>query len=192
MVSKKGIFFAISAPSGTGKTTICKRILSELVGIVGSISVTTRPKRAGEREGIDYHFVDQETFLKMREQGELYEWQELHGFFYGTQRRLLEEAIRAGKDLLFDIDTRGALTIKRDFPESCLIFLRPPSHDILEQRLKGRKSEKDESLRRRLTAAEEELKQQDQFDYVIINDDLDHAVAEVKRIIQERRAESTQ
>ncbi|MBI4373305.1 MAG: guanylate kinase [Deltaproteobacteria bacterium] len=184
---RKGILFAVSAPSGAGKTTICKRILSELGGIVGSISVTTRGKRVGERDRFDYYFVDEERFREMQDQGELYEWQEIHGHFYGTPRKSFEEATRSGNDVLFDIDTRGALTIKRDFPESCLIFLKPPSPDVLEKRLKGRKTEEDDSLARRLRAAGEELKQQDQFDYVIINDNLEDAVREIHTIIESER-----
>ncbi|MBI4374245.1 MAG: guanylate kinase, partial [Deltaproteobacteria bacterium] len=165
---RKGIFFAVSAPSGAGKTTICKRVLSELGGIVGSVSVTTRGKRVRERDRFDYFFVDEERFRKMRDLGELYEWQEIHGHFYGTPRKTFEEATGSGNDVLFDIDTRGALAIKRDFPDSCLIFLKTPSRDVLEKRLKGRRTEKEDSLALRLKAAEEELKQQDQFDYVII------------------------
>lgn len=187
MSSKQGKFFVISAPSGTGKTTVVKRILKEVPDCVRSVSMTTRKRRQDEQEGIDYRFVDPETFRKKIDEGDFFEWEEVHGHLYGTPRSLLEEARLQGKSVILDIDVRGALSVKRAYPDSCLIFLKPPSKEVLERRLKGRKTEQEEALRARLKAAERELEEQKNFDYVIINDDLEKAIGEVRKLIEEKR-----
>lgn len=180
-------FFVISAPSGTGKTTLVKKIVAEVPDCCRSVSATTRPPRRGEREGVDYRFVDGATFREMILRGEFFEWQEVHGFLYGTAHKVLQEAQRTGVDLLLDIDTRGALAIKQAYSGSCLIFLKPPTWETLVERLKGRKTEEAESLQRRLEAAKRELEEQKKFDYVIINDRLDKTIEEVKQVIERER-----
>ena len=185
-------FFVISAPSGTGKTTIARKILEKISGCRRSVSATTRSPRPGEQSGIDYHFVDEAAFRGMVERGELFEWEEVHGALYGTPRKNLREAEESRIDLLLDIDTRGALSVKQAFPQSCLIFLKPPSWEVLEERLKGRKTEAGESLKRRLEAARREMAEQNKFDYVIINDELEKTVAEVKGVMERERHKSRQ
>lgn len=191
MPSKKkrrsGRFFTLSAPSGTGKTTLVKRLLDEFPEIGRSISCTTRPPRAGEKDGRDYHFVDQKKFQQMVEESRFFEWEEVHGSFYGTPKEHLIGRRREGRDTILDIDTRGALAIKREFPDSCLIFLMPPSLTALEERLRVRRTEGEGSLKRRLEDARREIAEKDKFDYVIINDDLDRAFEELRRVILRER-----
>lgn len=182
-----GRFFVISAPSGTGKTTLVSRLLREMPDLGRSVSWTTRPPRAGEKEGIDYHFIDEKTFREMAHEDRFFEWEEVHGFFYGTPKEPLLERRKKGKDTVLDIDTRGALNLKQAFPESCLIFLLPPSLAVLEERLRSRRTEEEVSLKRRMENARREIAEKDKFDYVIINDDLDRAYREVKKIIDTTR-----
>ena len=165
-----------------------RRIVQEVPGCARSISATTRAQRPEEVDGTDYFFVSPETFQEMIAKREFFEWEEVHGHLYGTPKSGLEKALGQGKDLLLDIDTRGALTVKRAFQESCLIFLKPPSPEILERRLRTRKTEAETSLQKRLEAARRELEEQNKFDYVIINDDLERAVREVKGVIAKERA----
>lgn len=185
--SRKSLFIVISAPSGTGKTTVDRKVLSQLTDCLRSISVTTRKPRSGEREEVDYRFVTPARFQKMIDQGDFFEWEEVHGFLYGTPKVNLGEATRKGVDLLLDIDVRGALSIKKGYPESVLIFLSPPSLEVLEARLRGRRTEGEESLQQRLKAARREMEAKKEFDYVIINDELDQAVREVIEIIRQER-----
>ena len=187
--SLPGKLFVISAPSGTGKTTIVRRILQKFPQCIRSISATTRKPRPAERDGIDYHFLSEAEFRRKIAAGEFFEWEEVHGALYGTPKSSIEVARHGDKDLILDIDTRGALSIQKAYGKaSCLIFLKPPAQEILEQRLRQRRTEEETSLKKRLEAAQRELAEQNKFDYVIINDDLERAVQEVAAVIEKVRA----
>lgn len=152
-----------------------------------SVSCTTRPPRAGEKDGVDYHFIDEAAFRRMVQEDRFFEWEEVHGSLYGTPKDLLLKRRREGKDTVLDIDTRGALNLKKAFPDSCLIFLLPPSLTALEERLRRRRTEEEVSLKRRMENARREIAEKDKFDYIVINDDLDRAYDEVwKTILREK------
>ncbi|ARA93834.1 MAG: guanylate kinase [Bacteroidetes bacterium] len=169
----------LTAPSAAGKTTIARRVLEAFPGMAFSVSVTTRPPRPGEQDGRDYHFVSREAFERMRAAGELLEYEEVYpGLFYGTPRSAVEAAART-HPVLLDIDVKGALNVKRLFGDRALaLFIAPPSLDTLEERLRRRGTETEASLRARLDRAREEMAYRDRFDAVIVNDDLERAVAE--------------
>jgi guanylate kinase len=186
MSSKTGRIFVVSAPSGAGKTTLLNRLLADFPDMARSVSCTTRPPRAGEKEGVDYYYVDEKSFREMAQKDEFFEWEEVHSFFYGTPKAPLIDRRRKGLDTVLDIDTRGAMSVRRSFPDAVLIFLMPPSIEALEARLKGRQTEAPGALKKRLENARAEMAEQDKFDYVIINDDVDQAYSELKKIISER------
>jgi len=175
----------ISAPSGCGKTTIARDILRRRPDIVFSVSATTRLKRTNEIDGVDYFFLTKEEFRKRIEDGALVEWEEIYGNYYGTLKREIDRALRAGKSMLFDVDVKGALSIKRRYPDdTIMIFIKPPSMEVLTQRLKNRKTESPETIQRRLDRVPMELQQGEQFDVSVINDDLQKAIARVDDIIR--------
>lgn len=187
MSSKPGRIFVVSAPSGAGKTTLLNRLLSDFPDLRRSVSCTTRPPRSGEKGGTDYLFIDEHAFRDMVKRDLFFEWEEVHSHFYGTPKGPLIQRWEQGLDTVLDIDTRGAMSLKRAYPDACLIFLMPPSLEALETRLKGRQTEGRETLKRRLENARREMAEKDRFDYVIINDDIDRAYSELKKIIGERR-----
>ncbi len=175
----------LSAPSGAGKTTITRRILDQHPAeVMFSISATTRAQRPGERDGVDYYFVSREKFEELISVGSLIEYEEIFGNYYGTPSSEIERAKQMDKRLLFDIDVKGGLSIRRKYPEeSLLIFIAPPDLLTLERRLRDRKTEPEETIRRRLERAEMEMAMADQYDHLVVNDDLDEAVAKVEEII---------
>ena len=177
----------IAAPSGGGKSTVLRRVFAEVPDLQFSISHTTRAPRAGEQNGREYFFVDEESFRASIAERAFLEWAEVHGRLYGTARAELDRARKDGNDLVLDIDVQGAAQILRAHPESLSIFLRPPSLDVLKNRLRGRGSESAESLATRLANAEGELSRASEFRHVVVNDQLDEAVDAVKRIIAEAR-----
>ncbi len=180
----RGRLVVFSAPSGTGKSTIAKEVLSRLKNLRFSVSATTRQKRAGEEEAINYYFLQREEFEEKIREGGFIEHEFFFGNHYGTLLDKTREAIEGGTNLLLDLDVKGALNLKSLFPDnSLLIFIKPPSIEVLEERLKGRKSEDAESLKIRLERAKLELVYADRFDEVIINEDLDSAVEGVTAII---------
>lgn len=182
---RQGLIFVISAASGTGKTTLVQRLLQDPAAPKFSISHTTRAPRAGEVRDRDYYFVSEARFQEMVDRDEFVEWAEVHGHRYGTSRRELE----AGGDVLLDIDTQGALNIKREFSDrAVLIFLAPPDVQTLQSRLKGRGTESDAELEKRLEAASRELALKDRYDTVIINDDVERAFRELAQTISRERA----
>ncbi|WP_297210503.1 MULTISPECIES: guanylate kinase [Thermodesulfovibrio] len=187
---KSGIIFVISAPSGTGKTTICEGLLKTLDDLKMSVSHTTRKPRTGEKTGVDYHFVDEQTFHKMIENDEFVEWAEVYGNFYGTSKRAINDILNGGHDVLLDIDIQGAKNIKRIYPESVLIFILPPSIYELEQRLINRKEDR-EIIRKRLSKTVEEISQYELYDYVVINDNLERVIKEILSIITAERLKTT-
>ncbi len=175
----------LSAPSGAGKTTIAREILARYPAeAIFSVSATTRPMRAGERDGIDYYFLTREKFEELIASHALIEYEEIFGNYYGTPKSEVERARQMGKRLLFDIDVKGGLSIRRKFPnESLLIFIAPPDMGTLETRLRARMTESDETVRRRLERAEMEMAMANDYDYIVVNDHLERAVGEVEGII---------
>lgn len=174
----------LAGPSGTGKTTLARRLVEGSGEYCFSVSATTRPPRAGERDGVDYHFVDRSGFEAMVERGELAEWAEVHGRLYGTPRRELEAASGRGRHVVLDIDVQGARQIRAASPNALLVFVLPPSVDALVQRLTGRGTERDAQVARRLRTALEELKAVPEFDHVVVNEDLDRCVEEIRGIVR--------
>jgi guanylate kinase len=180
----RGKLIVVSAPSGSGKTTIVKAVLAAHPGMLFSVSATTRPIRSGEADGMDYFFLTREEFERRIEAGQLVEWEEIYGDLYGTLKSEVERALSTGKAMLFDIDVKGALSIKRHHPhDAVLIFIRPPSLDALKSRLLNRRTEDEEALKRRLDRASMELNTASEFDYQVVNDDLQTAVAEINKIV---------
>ena len=176
----RGVLFIVSSPSGGGKTTLIRETISRLAerGIEGhfSISHTTRPARPAETDGVDYHFVDEETFEAMVQQGEFLEWAEYAGFRYGTSRNAVESQLSAGRDVFLDIEVQGANQVKTQMPDVIKIFVYPPSYEVLQTRLRERRQDAKDSIRRRLQWAVREFQVAGEFDYAIINDRLEEAV----------------
>lgn len=173
----------LSSPSGAGKTTIARELLRRRDDVGYSVSCTTRAPRAHEVPQRDYYFLSRADFLKRREEGAFAESAEVHGNLYGTLRSEVERVLRSGKHVLMDIDVQGAVQFKRAFPQAVTIFILPPSAEVLTGRLRGRHSETPESLIRRLQSALQELQAVDEYEYVVINDELDQAVQRVSSII---------
>ena len=173
----------LSSPSGGGKTTIAKELLARRPDVGYSVSCTTRLPRTGEVDGRDYYFLSRGEFETARDRGDFAEWAEVHGRFYGTLRREVDRVLSTGRHVLMDIDVQGALQFHRSFPESVLVFVLPPSADVLLTRLRARKTESNEALATRLRSALQELRALGHYEYVVVNDDLDQAVARVSAII---------
>lgn len=190
-MAMKGDLFVVSAPSGAGKTTLCRRLLEELPGIAFSVSHTTRAPRKEERDGVSYHFVSRQRFIEMREAGEFLEWAEVHGNLYGTSKGEVTSRLSRGEDVLLDIDVQGARRIRERFPEAVSVFVLPPSWEALEKRLAGRGTEDPEVLARRLTNARAELDAAHEYDYIVVNDEIDRAVADLVGIVRARRCLAT-
>ena len=188
-MKEKGQIFVITAPSGTGKTTIIKNILEKDVGGIGySISYTTRKPRKGESHGLHYYFVDRENFGKMIEANEFAEWAVVYDHLYGTSISSINSELSSGKDLLMDVDIQGSQEIKRLFPDSSSIFILPPSLDILKERLQKRSPNDKMNIDLRLKKAAEEIQRCRDYDFIIINDDLKKAIKEIEAIIVAQRA----
>lgn len=182
------LLIILAAPSGGGKSTVLKRVFSEVPNLLFSISHTTRPPRAGEQNGREYFFVDENTMRALIARDAFLESAEVHGKIYGTSRAELDRARALGKDLVLDIDVQGAGQILKAYPAALSIFIQPPSLDVLSERLRGRGTETEESLGLRLRNAEGELARASEFRHVVLNDRLDDAVREVKEIILKARA----
>jgi len=179
--------FIISAPSGAGKTTIFRQAQQHLSNLILSISYTTREARENEREGIDYFFIEEKTFLQKIEENEFLEWAKVHNNYYGTSRNSIKEAWESGQIVVLDIDVQGAMQLKKITDlDAVFIFIKPPSMVDLEERLINRGTESENTLQTRLKNAEWELSFQDRYDYVIINDKLNKAVDDFVGIIQEK------
>ena len=173
----------LSAPSGGGKTTIAKALLANRKDIGYSVSCTTRQPRAGEVEGKDYYFVSRTEFISKRERGDFAESAEVHGNLYGTLRSEVLKVIESGKHVLMDIDVQGASSFTRVFPQSVTIFVLPPSAEVLLERLKGRQTESPQQLADRLQSALQELQAVDEYEYVVVNDELNQAIARITAIV---------
>lgn len=185
---RRGILFIISAPSGAGKTTLSRQILDLVLDLRLSISYTTRPPRAGEMDGRDYHFVSEDQFIHLQAAGAFAEWANVHGFRYGTARDPLDEALIHRYDVLLDIDVQGARQLKATYAEAVSIFVLPPSWQELEGRLRGRATDPEEVISRRLQRAREEAGELFSYDYWLVNDQVDRAVAVLQGIIAAERA----
>ncbi|MEW6089182.1 MAG: guanylate kinase [bacterium] len=187
MSNNKGMIIVISAPSGAGKTTLVELLNKDFPDLYRSISCTTRSTRKGESHGKDYIFVSEEEFKNKLENNEFAEWAEVHGNLYGTPKAALEENLAKGKDVLLDIDVQGAEKIRKLYPGGLFIFIKPPSFKVLKERLESRNTEDRDSLEIRLKQAEEEMKYYTRYDYVVINEDLEEAVEELKSIIEKEK-----
>ncbi len=187
-LARRGLMFILSSPSGAGKTTIAKKLLKTVDGIGMSVSVTTRPMRPGEVEGLDYHFVDRATFDLMVENGEFLEWAEVFGNCYGTPKAQIKAGLKEGRDYLFDIDWQGTQQLyQRMEVDVVRVFLLPPSIAELEQRLRSRGTDSDEVIRGRMDRAKSEISHWDGYDFVVINDDMDSCYNSVLHILQAER-----
>lgn len=179
---KRGNLYVLSAPSGAGKTTI-SAALRQSGRVVVSVSHTTRAARRSETDGGSYFFVNREEFAKLRDAGEFLEWAEVYGNLYGTSGDWVDAQLSAGKDVLLEIDHQGAMRVKKARPQAVLLFVAPPSMEALRRRLQVRAEDGEETIERRMRAAEHEMSMQNDFDYVIINDNLNKAVARITKII---------
>ena len=182
-----GSLLVIAAPSGAGKTTLTRMALARNPRLALSISTTTRAPRPGEQDGVDYHFVSVETFRQMQAAGEFLESAEVHGNFYGTTRQGIEALLSDDRDVILEIDWQRAQQIRKIYPESVGVFILPPSFDVLERRLQGRGQDSAEVIARRVANAREELAHLDEFPYVIINENLDEALAELLAVCMAAR-----
>ena len=186
----KGTLFVITAPSGAGKTSLIDALMHDDPSLKISVSYTTRAPRRGEEEGVDYHYVDDITFLAMRERGEFLESAEVHGNRYGTSKRVILDAVERGEDLILEIDWQGARQVRALYPDCVGIFILPPSIEELERRMRARGQDSDAVIRQRLDNAREELAHSGEFKYAIINKDFDTAKQELADIIRKERAKS--
>jgi guanylate kinase len=183
--------FIISAPSGSGKSTLVHRLLASDPGLLFSISYTTRPPRPSETNGIDYNFISRKDFEARLARGEFLEYAEVFGNYYGTNRVTFESATHQGKDLVLDIDVQGARQLKVAIPQAISIFVLPPSRDVLEQRLRSRSQDSEEVIQRRLRGAAEEVQNYTQYDFVLINRDIEEASARLASIVEAERQRKT-
>lgn len=188
MKARKANLLVISAPSGSGKTTLVHQLLSGLEGAEFSVSYTTRARRPGEREGVDYHFVSESEFRAKVARAEFLEWAEVHGRLYGTGRADTEAVLRRGVDILLDVDVQGAAQVRRAVPDSVLIFVLPPSFAALEERLRGRRQDDPEAIEKRLAAARREVASYKDYDYLIVNENLARSAAVLEAIVLAERA----
>ena len=187
-IARRGLIFVLSSPSGAGKTTLAKRLLAAEENIQLSVSATTRPPRSNEQDGVDYHFLDIAAFDRLRDAGELLEWAEVFGNFYGTPKASVDELLQAGHDVLLDIDWQGARQIRNHAnSDTVSVFILPPSGKALEQRLIGRGQDSSEIIQQRMKRATEEISHWDEYDHVVINTDLDDCLASIRSVLAAAR-----
>lgn len=183
-VARRGLMFILSSPSGAGKTTLANRLLDNDDQLVLSISTTTRPRRAGEVHGKDYYFVSEKEFFRMRDNGEFLEWANVFGNYYGTPRGLVEDTLRSGKDVLFDIDWQGAQQLDEVAGEDVVkVFILPPSRKELDERLRKRAQDSEEVVQKRMAKADAEMSHWAEYDYVIVNYELDESEELLRSIL---------
>lgn len=185
--TERGTLIVVSAPSGAGKSSLAERVLKRISDLRFSISYTTRAPRGTEQHGVDYYFVSEEEFSAMRERDEFLECAEVHGYLYGTNEKPIEEMLSQGFDVMLDIDVQGAEQVRRRIPEAVLIFILPPSSEVLEARLRARNLNAPADIERRLRNAAIEVQLYERFDYAVLNDDLDRALDHLEAIIVAER-----
>ena len=190
-VRRRGTLFVVSAPSGAGKTTLCRELRLRVPELAYSISVTTRLPRPGEIDGVDFQFVEEAQFRDLIASDQFAEYAEVHGHFYGTRAITIERALASGVDVLLDIDTQGAAQLKRHAPEAVLIFIVAPSMTELEQRLRERRSNNEADIKRRLARAHDEIGMWRRYDYLIVNRDVKEALDQLEAIIVAERARTS-
>ncbi|HLS66652.1 MAG TPA: guanylate kinase [Pseudogracilibacillus sp.] len=183
MVEQNGILFVLSGPSGVGKGTVRQRLFEQKTDLKYSVSATTRKKRPGERDGIDYFYKTEAQFKEMIEKEQLLEYAQYVGNYYGTPRQYVMNEMEKGNDVFLEIEVQGAMQVKNNFPEGVFIFLFPPSLEELKNRIIGRGTESDELIRNRLREAKKEIELMSEYDYVVVNDDVDQAVGKINAII---------
>ena len=188
----KGLLFVFSAPSGSGKTSVLAEVLKTHPDILFSVSVTTRPPREGERNGVNYNFVTDEEFDSYIESGDFVEWAVVHGNRYGTLKRTLKGALENNRTMILDTDTVGAFNIKKLYPGAVLVFISPPSPEMLRERLRNRNTESGELIRKRLEAAPLEMSRMSDYDYIVLNDEISKAVSRISTIIKAEKLRSEQ
>ncbi len=188
---KKGILFIVSAPSGAGKSTICAEVMRHDPNLRFAISHTTRDPRTGEQNEVDYHFVSKNLFNLMKDGGEFVEWAEVHGNYYGTSREMIETLLGQGVDIIHDIDVQGAAQLRKILPEAVFIFVLPPSVKALAMRLRGRGTDAEVVMAERLANARGEIESYCLYDYVILNDALDHAVENFRVVVAAERLKAS-
>ena len=184
MEKQRGVLYILSGPSGVGKDTVIKRLFEREPNLKYSVSMTTRDKRPGEEEGVDYFYKTKEEFEQLMEQGELLEYAKYVDNYYGTPRRYVEEMLEKGYNVFLEIEVQGALQVKESFPDGVFIFLIPPSLEELKRRIIGRGTETEESVMNRLQEAQKELKMMGEYDYLVVNDDVEVAVDNILSIIE--------
>lgn len=182
--ARLGLVLVVCGPSGVGKGTLVARLRRQYPGFAFSVSCTTRSPRQGEQDGVDYHFVTRERFEALRAEGHFAEWAEVHGNYYGTPKTPVAEHLAAGRDVIFDIDVQGAFQLRGHFPDGLYVFILPPSLSVLEARLRGRGTDSEEQISRRMRNALGELRQAHRFDYLVVNDSLDAAYEALRAVYQ--------
>lgn len=186
-MQQKGLLVVVSGPSGAGKGTVCQKLLSQRDNVRYSVSATTRKPREGEIEGKNYFFVSESKFLDMLERDALIEWDKYCDNYYGTPKDYVESCLEAGLDIILEITVEGALEIKQKYPECVLIFILPPSFEELRRRIEGRATERCDVIEKRLLQASNELKHVSKYDYLILNDSVDHAVLNIEKVLDAER-----
>jgi len=186
-----GLLVVISGPSGSGKGTICKKLIEDLENIKVSVSATTRKPRVGEIEGKNYFFIDEETFKNKISNEEFLEYALVYGNYYGTPKKAVLKELENGKDIILEIDIQGALKVKENYPKGVFIFILPPSLEELKNRIEGRGTDSEEVIRRRLKCAYDELNYAFQYDYVVLNDEVEIAVDKIKEIVSAEKNKAT-
>jgi guanylate kinase len=183
-ITRAPFLVVVSGPSGAGKSTVVDRILEHSTGFAASVSVTTRSPRGEERDGIDYFFVSREEFERRRESGEFLEWAEVHGNLYGTPAAFVQRKLGEGTNVILEIDVQGGMLVRDRYPDAVLIFLMPPSFDALRERLRGRATDGEEIIRRRIENAKREISYYEKYDYIVINDEIERCVDDCRAIIR--------
>lgn len=188
MSPKRGNLIVVSAPSGSGKTTLVQKLLDRVENVRFSVSFTTRARRGQEVDGVDYHFVSEKEFRHRIEKNELLEWAEVHQKLYGTSKTETEKMLAAGADVLLDVDVQGAAQVRAKKPGAVSVFILPPSFAVLESRLRGREQDSEEEIEARLEEARREIRRYDEYDYVIVNDDVEQSALVLQSIVRGERA----